>query len=94
VEGERPAYRHRLQGRRDEHERFIKERNIANKGRRIGTGTYRLSDLPDGGTRVEFEYAFVKLPALEKPLKPLMTSLLRKGNERALVRLKETLAAA
>jgi hypothetical protein len=74
--------------------RIIKERNIANKGRRIGTGTYRLSDLPDGGTHVEFEYEFVKLPALEKPLKPLMTSILRKGNARAMTRLKETLAGA
>jgi hypothetical protein len=74
--------------------RFIKERNIANKGRRVGTGTYRLSDLPDGGTRVEFTYAFERIPALEKPFKPLMTSMLRKGNARAMTRLKETLAAA
>jgi hypothetical protein len=73
---------------------LIKERNVAGKGRRVGTGTYRLSDLPDGGTRVEFEYAFERIPAVEKPFKPLMTSLLRKGNARALARLKESLAAA
>ena len=72
---------------------LIKERNIARKGRRVGTGTYRLSDLPGGGTRVEFEYAFERIPAVEKPFKPLMLSLLRKGNARALARLKESLAA-
>ena len=77
-----------------EPDRVIKERNIANKGRRIGTGTYVLSDLPGGGTHVEFTYAFEQVPALEKPLVPLMRAMIRRGNERAMARLKEQLPAA
>ena len=71
--------------------RRIKERNIANKGRRHGTGTYVLSDLPSGGTHVEFTYEFERVPALERPLLPLMRRMLRRGNERAMTRLAETL---
>ncbi len=41
-----------------EPDRMIRERNIRAKGKRIGTGTYVLTDLPDGGTHVEFTYAF------------------------------------
>jgi hypothetical protein len=74
--------------------RRIKERNSASQGRRVGTGTYVLSDLPDGGTHIEFTYAFERIPALEKPFKPLMHSMLRRGNQRAMERLKETLQAA
>jgi hypothetical protein len=74
--------------------RRIKERNSANQGRRVGTGTYELSDLPGGGTHIEFTYAFERIPALEKPFKPLMHSMLRRGNQRAMERLKETLQAA
>ena len=67
--------------------RLIRERSIAAKGKRIAHGTYTLSDLPDGGTHIEFEFALQKLPALEKPLLPLMRKMIRKGNERALERL-------
>ena len=73
--------------------RMIKERNWAAKGRRVGTGTYVLSDLPAGGTHIEFIYAFEKVPAREKPLVPLMRRVLRRGNERAMTRLAEQLAS-
>jgi hypothetical protein len=73
--------------------RLIRERNVANKGRRIATGTYELSDLPDGGTHIEFTFAFERVPALEKPLVPLMRAMIRRGNARAMTRLKERLAA-
>src|SRR3954447_13553101 len=72
--------------------RMIRERNWANKGRRVGTGTYVLSDLPDGGTHVEFTYAFERLPGRERPLVPLMRAILRRGNQRAMTRLAERLA--
>jgi hypothetical protein len=72
--------------------RLIRERNVANKGRRIATGTYVLSDLPDGGTHVEFTFAFERVPAFERPLVPLMRRMLRSGNERAMTRLAEALA--
>jgi Polyketide cyclase / dehydrase and lipid transport len=67
--------------------RLIRERSIAAKGKRIAHGTYTLSDLPGGGTHIEFEFALQKLPALERPLLPLMRKLIRKGNERAMERL-------
>jgi Polyketide cyclase / dehydrase and lipid transport len=71
--------------------RLIRERNIAAKGRRVATGTYVLSDLPDGGTHVEFTFAFERVPGYERPLVPLMRKLLRRGNERAMTRLAEQL---
>jgi polyketide cyclase/dehydrase/lipid transport protein len=67
--------------------RLIRERSIAAKGKRIAHGTYTLSDLPEGGTHIEFEFALQKLPAVERPFLPLMRKLIRKGNERALQRL-------
>ena len=67
--------------------RMIRERSIAAKGKRIAHGTYTLSDLPEGGTHIEFEFALQKVPALEKPLIPLMRKMVRKGNERAMERL-------
>jgi hypothetical protein len=73
--------------------RMIKERNAANKGRRIATGTYTLSDLPGGGTHVEFTFAFERVPAMERPLTGLMRRVIRRGNERAMTRLAEELAA-
>jgi hypothetical protein len=67
--------------------RLIRERSIGAKGKRISHGTYTLSDLPDGGTHIEFEFALQKVPALEKPFVPLMRKMIRKGNERAMQRL-------
>ena len=72
--------------------RMIRERNIAAKGKRIATGTYTLSDLPEGGTHVEFTFAFEQIPGYERPLVPLMRKLLRRGNERAMTRLAERLS--
>jgi hypothetical protein len=69
----------------------IKERNIAAKGKRHATGTYVLSDLPDGGTHVEFTFEFERVPGYERPLVPLMRRMLRRGNERAMERLAERL---
>jgi hypothetical protein len=73
--------------------RRIKERNIAAKGKRHATGTYVLSDLPDGGTHVEFTFEFERVPSYERPLVPLMRRMIRRGNERAMVRLAERLGA-
>ncbi len=71
----------------------IKERNIAAKGKRHATGTYELSDLPDGGTHVEFTFEFERVPGYERPLVPLMRRMLRRGNERAMTRLAKQLGA-
>ena len=80
-----------------EPDRMIKERNIAAKGKRHATGTYVLSDLPGGGTRIEFSFEFEQVPGRERPLVPLMRRMVKRGNERAMTRLAEqlqTLAAA
>src|SRR3954447_25955802 len=73
--------------------RMIRERNWAAKGKRVATGTYVLSDLPDGGTHVEFTFDFEHVPARERPLVPLMRAMIRRGNTRAMTRLAEQLAA-
>jgi hypothetical protein len=70
----------------------IKERNIAAKGKRHATGTYVLSDLPGGGTHVEFTFEFERVPGYERPLLPLMRRMLRRGNQRAMARLAEQLS--
>ncbi|WP_037499144.1 SRPBCC family protein [Solirubrobacter soli] len=72
--------------------RMIRERSVGAKGKRIAHGTYTLSDLPNGGTHIEFEFALQKVPAMERPLVPLMRKMVRKGNERALERLAAVLA--
>ncbi|MDO8185513.1 SRPBCC family protein [Conexibacter sp. JD483] len=69
----------------------IVERNVSAGGRRVGVGTYELAELPAGGTRVSFTYAWEQAPLLDRALAPLVRSLLRRGNERALQRLAQQL---
>jgi carbon monoxide dehydrogenase subunit G len=71
--------------------RMIRERNVGAKGRRVAYGTYELADLPDGGTRIEFTYAWETMPLSERILAPLVRATLRKANERAMARLAERL---
>jgi polyketide cyclase/dehydrase/lipid transport protein len=72
--------------------RMIRERSVAAKGKRVAHGTYTLSDLPGGGTHIEFEFALQKVPAFERPFVPLMRKLVRDGNEKAMQRLAGLLA--
>jgi hypothetical protein len=72
--------------------RMIRERGTGAKGKRVSHGTYYLSDLPDGGTHIEFEFALQKVPAMERPLVPLMRRMLRNGNAKAMERLAALLA--
>jgi uncharacterized protein YndB with AHSA1/START domain len=71
----------------------IVEQNVGAGGRRIGTGTYTLEPLPDGGTRIAFEYAWKKAPVSERLSAPLVRAILARGNRRAMERLAEQLAA-
>ncbi len=70
----------------------IVEQNVGAGGRRVATGTYTLADLPDGGTRIAFEYAWQRAPFSERLAAPLIRTILRRGNERAMARLAEQLA--
>jgi hypothetical protein len=69
------------------------ERNVSANGKRVGTGTYTLAELPDGGTRVTFTYAWQRAPLADRLMPPLTRAVLRRGNERALQRLAEQLRA-
>ncbi|MFC4493013.1 SRPBCC family protein [Streptomyces ovatisporus] len=71
----------------------IVERNTGAGGRRVAHGTYELEELPGGGTRIAFEYAWRRVPPAERLSAPLVRSLLRRGNERALRRLAARLSA-
>jgi len=71
----------------------IVERNVSAKGRRVGLGTYELSDLPGGGTHVTFTYAWEQAPTADRVLGPLVRALLRRGNARAMERLAAQLPA-
>src|SRR5947209_158024 len=71
----------------------IVEQNVSAAGRRIGTGTYRLDSLPGGGTRIEFEYAWKQVPLSDRAAAPLVRAVLARGNQRAMGRLAEQLAA-
>jgi hypothetical protein len=69
----------------------IVERNIGAGGKRVATGTYTLSDLPGGGTHVQFEYAWQQIPLSERVMSPLVRGMLRRANERAMERMAEQL---
>jgi carbon monoxide dehydrogenase subunit G len=69
----------------------IVEQNVGAKGRRIANGTYTLDELPDGGTRINFEYSWQTAPLSERLGAPLVRSVLRRANERAMERLAEQL---
>jgi hypothetical protein len=71
----------------------IVERNVSAKGRRVGHGTYELAELPGGGTRVSFTYAWQQAPLADRALAPLVRMILRRGNQRAMERLAEQLPA-
>jgi carbon monoxide dehydrogenase subunit G len=70
----------------------IVEQNVGAGGRRVATGTYVLEELPRGGTRVSFEYAWQKAPLSERATAPLVRSVLRRANQRAMQRLAAALA--
>ena len=75
-----------------ERPRTIVEQNIGAGGRRIATGTYTLDELPGGGTRIAFEYAWQRAPFSERVAAPLIRTILCRGNQRAMTRLADQLA--
>ncbi|HTU97050.1 MAG TPA: SRPBCC family protein [Solirubrobacteraceae bacterium] len=72
----------------------IVERNVGAGGKRVANGTYTLSALPAGGTHVQFEYAWRQAPLSERVMSPLVRGMLRRANQRAMVRLAERLQNA
>jgi hypothetical protein len=68
------------------------ERNVSAGGKRVGRGTYELTELPSGGTRIAFTYSWDRAPLSDRTLAPLVRAILRRGNQRAMERLAEQLA--
>jgi uncharacterized protein YndB with AHSA1/START domain len=70
------------------------ERTVGAGGKRVTRGTYTLTEEPDGRTRVEFELVYEQGPASERMAAPLVRSMLRRANERAMERLRDVLEPA
>lgn len=69
----------------------IVERNTARKAGRTGQGTYELEALPDGGTRITFEYRWIVTPTVDCVTAPLARAFIRRNNTIAMRRLAELL---
>ena len=67
------------------------EQTVSAGGRRRTRGTYILEELPAGGTRISFEFAWLRIPLLERLAAPVTRAVVRRGNERSLARLAEQL---
>lgn len=68
------------------------EENISAGGKRRATGTYTLEPTT-GGTTVTFTYAWQSAPLLDRTLAPLVRSMMKRGLDKAMTRLKEQLVA-
>ena len=72
----------------------IVETNVAAKAKRTGQGTYTLSPLPDGGTRVTFEYRWIIAPLIDRLTKPIARAYIKRNNNTAMRRLAAQLDVA
>ena len=70
----------------------IVEHNKAEKAGRVGQGTYTLEPLPDGGTRITFEYRWLHAPVIDRITAPLTRAYMRRTNATSMRRLAEQLA--
>jgi uncharacterized membrane protein len=69
----------------------IVEEGVGGKGKRLTRGTYRLEELPDGGTRISFELAWTKVAKAEGLIPPLTRIFVRRANGKGLRRLAKQL---
>ena len=67
------------------------ERNIGAGGRRVGTGTYLLAELPGGGTRITFQYAWQQIPRSERLAAPFVRRVMQRALDTSMQRLAEQL---
>jgi hypothetical protein len=71
--------------------RRIVEEDVSANGRRRTRGTYVLEKLPDGGTKISFEFAWLEAPWNERIAAPLMRVFMRRANGKAMRRLARQL---
>ena len=74
--------------------RIVEEGTGGSHGRRRTRGSYRLEDLPGGGTRIDFTLEFLSLPTRERLMGPLQRAYLKRVNGKALRRLAERLSTS
>jgi len=76
----------------DANRRLVEETTGGPRGKRRLRGTYLLTELPDGGTRISFELEFLELPRGERLMGPLNRAYVKRVNGKAMRRLAERLA--
>jgi hypothetical protein len=77
----------------DPSHRIVEESTGGSRGRRRLRGTYTLDPLTEGGTRINFELAFLELPTGERLMGPLNRAYVRRVNAKAMKRLAQELSA-
>ena len=65
----------------------IVEKGESAHGKRETRGTYRFAELPDGGTRIEFELEWLKTPRSERVLPFVSRAFMSRANGKGLKRL-------
>ena len=60
----------------------------------VGQGTYTLQPLPTGGTRITFEYRWVRAPLADRLTAPVARAFIRRNKKLAMRRLADQLASA
>ena len=74
-----------------ERPRTTAEESIGAGGKRRTRGTYTLEEIPGGGTRINFELAWLEAPLTERLMAPITRSVVGRANERSLRRLADVL---
>lgn len=72
----------------------IVEEGVGLKGKRRTRGTYRLGSLPDGGTEISFELAWLEAARAESLIPPLTRAFVKRPNAKAMRRLAKLLQRA
>ena len=75
-----------------ERPRTMTEESIGANGRRRTRGTYTLDELPDGGTRINFQLEWLEAPLTERLTSPITRTVVGRANAKALRRLVDVLA--
>jgi hypothetical protein len=70
----------------------IVEEGVGLKGKRRTRGTYRLEPLPNGGTEISFELAWIESARAESLIPPMTRAFLKRPNAKAMRRLAKLLA--
>ena len=69
----------------------IVEQGVGANGKRRTRGTYRLEELPEGGTEISFELEWLQASKAERLAPPLIRAFIRRTNSKAMRRLAKIL---